>query len=254
MRTANIALAVVATTAAAPAFGVPSFRGEIGSGCTTSSNPQTFLVGTTLPVGTTVVVTLATAKNFVFPGASDSQGNKYLQGDGAVTSGTTGIKVSQYFSYLQVALGASDTITAQYIDASDPSSVCAEVAAYGGVFPYQQGLILPNWIGYGGSVNNEYVTTLPDSLPANWAANASLVFSGSPGAGYAVTPPGDALAYNCTSDGLLCLQSAYQIPVVSAPVSISTFGVNAVDYAAVITGLDGDRLFADGFQGESQNP
>src|SRR5262249_18784088 len=132
--------------------------------------------------------------------------------------------------------------------------MCAEAAAYTGVFPYTKSSMLPFWVGYAGSVNDEYVTTAPDALPANWAVHAAFAFSGNPGAGYAVTPPGDALGFNCSSDGAVCVQSGYEVPAASAPVTISTFGINAVDFAAVLVGFDGDRLFADGFQGPSASP
>jgi hypothetical protein len=221
------------------------FLGQAGAQCSTPVTPLGFPVTLSQNAagGSSLIVAVALSSNFVSGVAiTDPLGTRYQALTGA-QSNATGTLV--YFrGALQRTLVAGQALQLSLDSVGSDVSACVSVLAYSGI---AFGKVVQETFGWSSGVSSLVEATTIDS----GTASRKLVLGGfisaeDPGT-VSPTTPAIALPTQCTGAQPFCLVEAYYFDDPSTAPMISLGLANSVSWTAVVTSLQADGIFGNGF-------
>lgn len=236
---------LIAGIVAMPAF-AQQFLGRVGSQCSTPVTPLGLPIALSSSVagGQTLIVIVGVSSNFVSGlRISDPIGTRYEVLAGAQAGGVG--SVVYFRGALQRGLAAGQNLQLTLDTVGNDVSACADVQAYSGI---AFGRVVQESFGASGGQTN-VVDLIADQGP--FTSSRKLVLGGFVSAGDpgTISPSGGAAALPALCSGSLpfCLVGAWTLEDPSTTPEITLGLANIVSWSGVITSLEADGIFGNGF-------
>jgi hypothetical protein len=221
------------------------FLGQAGAQCSTPVTPLGFPItlAQNAPGGSSLVVAVALSSNFVSGVTiTDPIGTRYqaLAGAQSNASGT----LVYFRGALQRSLSAGQSLQLSLDGVGSNVSACVSVLAYSGI---AFGQVVQESFGSSSGVSSLVeATTIDPGTTSRKLVLGGFISAADPGP-VSATIPAIALPTQCTGAQPFCMVNAYYFDDPSSAPMISLGLTNSVTWTAVVTSLQADGIFGNGF-------